>query len=80
MIILSILISTSTGYVFATTKFKGKEIIWSILLLGLLMPRISMLIPQFMVIKYLHLSGTLTAVVLSTAFTFIRNFTCKKLF
>lgn len=69
IVILSTLLSAMTGYVFATTTFKGKEIIWNILLVGMLMPRISMLIPQFIIIKYLHLSGTLTAVILSTAYT-----------
>ena len=69
VVVLSTFVSSSTGYVFATTNFKGKEIIWNILLLGLLMPRISMLIPQFMILKYLRISGTLTAVVLSTAYT-----------
>lgn len=69
IVLISTFISASTGYVFATTRFKGKELIWSILLLGLLMPRISMLIPQFMILKYLHISGTLLAIILSTAYT-----------
>lgn len=68
-VFLSVFISTSCGYVFATTKFKGKEFIWGILLIGLLLPRISVLIPIYVIIRQLGLSGTLLAVILSTSFS-----------
>lgn len=69
IILLSVFLSISSGYFFATSSFKGKEILWTILLVGLLLPRISFLIPSYIIIKKLHLSGTLLAVILSTSFS-----------
>jgi len=69
MVVISVFISSSTGYFFATTNFKFKEVFFAILLIGMLMPRISFLIPQYIILKKIHLSGMLIGVVLSSAYT-----------
>jgi ABC-type glycerol-3-phosphate transport system permease component len=64
----SVFISTTAGYSFAFYKFKFKKVLWSLFLLGIMIPRISMIIPTFVIVKKLQLSGTLFAVILSTSF------------
>lgn len=63
-VILTIILCSSAGYSFAYYDFKHKNILWGILLLGIMIPRISLIIPQFVIIKKLGLSGTLLATVL----------------
>jgi len=67
-VIISVLLSASVGYYFATTRFKYKELCWSILLIGLMIPRISFIIPIYVILKKIGLSGTLISIVVSTAY------------
>ena len=64
--ILSVTVSILSGYAFSLYKYPA--IIWLVLLSPLMMPRISILIPLFVVIRKLHLSGTLWAVILPILF------------
>lgn len=68
-VFLSVLVSTTGGYVFAFFKFKFKNIIWAALLIGIMVPRISIIIPVYVIIKKLHLSGTLLATILPVVFS-----------
>jgi len=67
-VILTILLCASAGYSFAFYKWKYKELLWAIMLVGLMIPRISFIIPTFVIIKKLSLSGTLIAVILPNIF------------
>jgi len=55
------------AYAFAFYRFPCKKILWLALLSGLMIPRISSIIPLFVVMRKLGLSGTLPAVVLPAA-------------
>jgi ABC-type glycerol-3-phosphate transport system permease component len=66
-ILLSIFISCTVGYAFAFYDFRFKKALWLALLAGILVPRISLIVPLFVVINRMGLAGTLTAVVLATA-------------
>jgi len=68
-VITSVIISIATGYAFATYKFKLKKALWMVLLSQMMIPRISLLIPLYIVMKNLHLSGKLLAVILPVALT-----------
>lgn len=65
---LTVLLCSMTGYVFAFYRFRMKELLWGILLSGLMLPRISMIIPLYVVVKHLGLSGSLLAVILPIAY------------
>jgi ABC-type glycerol-3-phosphate transport system permease component len=65
---LYVTIACATGYAFAFYKFPGKKILWMILLIGIMLPYISLVIPRYVIVKDLHLSGTLAAVILPMAF------------
>jgi len=68
VVVLSTIISTTGGYAFAFYQFRGKRILWAVLLAGIMIPRMAMLVPLFVVVRKLHLSGSALAVILPTAF------------
>lgn len=56
-IFLSLLFCSMAAYVFAKFEFKGKRIIYQIMLISMMMPSIITLIPQFIVITHLPFIG-----------------------
>ncbi len=64
----TIFVNVTAGYAFSFHKFKCQKILWSFLLLGIMIPRISLIIPLFVVINKIHLSGQLPAVILPCIF------------
>lgn len=56
---LSLLVSSMMAYAFARFRFRGKETIFRVLLLGLMIPAIMLIIPQFVLAKNLVLLDTL---------------------
>lgn len=68
-VILSVFISTSAGYAFAMFNFKFKKLIFTLFLIPMMIPRISLIIPLFVIVKNLKIPGTLAAVVLPSVFS-----------
>jgi len=68
-VVLTVIIVCSGGYFFAFYKFKGKKILWMIFLVGLMIPRISVIIPMFVIMKKLGLQGSLLATILPIVFS-----------
>ena len=52
---LSLLLSSMMAYAFARFDFPLKETLFKVLLLGLMIPAMMLIIPQFILAKYLHL-------------------------
>lgn len=61
--ILSLLLSSMMAYGFARFRFPGKEPLYRLLLLGLMIPAMMLIIPQFVLAKYLGLLDSLTGLV-----------------
>ena len=59
-----VIISAMVGYVFSFHRLKNKKIFWLIFLAGAFLPRMSMLIPLFIVAGKLGISGTMLSVIL----------------
>jgi ABC-type glycerol-3-phosphate transport system permease component len=59
----SMLVTIMAAYSFAFYNFKGKKLLWSFLLIGLMLPKISVVIPLFVVMKKIGIPGTLAAVI-----------------
>lgn len=59
----SLLLSSMMAYAFARFSFPGKEILFRILLLGLMIPAMMLIIPQFVLAKYLGLLDSLAGLV-----------------
>ncbi|MDT8717508.1 carbohydrate ABC transporter permease [Clostridium sp. 19966] len=62
--ILTIFISSLSGYGFARLKFPGKKTIFNIYIFSLMMPAILALISQFTILQGLHLVDTYTGLLL----------------
>jgi multiple sugar transport system permease protein len=60
---LSVLISSMMAFAFARFTFRGKELIFRILLAGLAIPAVMLLIPQFVLAKYWNLLDSLPGLI-----------------
>lgn len=65
-LVASVFTSCSAGYVFAFYKFRMKEILWQLFLIGMMIPRIALIIPLYVIFSKLKLSGTFAAVIFPT--------------
>ena len=79
-VILSVGLSVSAGYAFAFYQFPVKRLVWMFLLAGIMVPRISVVVPLFVVINQLQLSGTLAAVILATGLSPVGMFLARTYF
>lgn len=52
---LSVLISSMMAYGFARYRFRGREVLFRVLLIGLVVPAMMLIIPQFVLAKDFHL-------------------------
>lgn len=60
---LSVLLSAMMAYGFARYRFPGRELLFRLLLLGLMIPAIMLIVPQFVLAKHLGLIDTLPGLV-----------------
>ncbi|HEX7021706.1 MAG TPA: carbohydrate ABC transporter permease [Trueperaceae bacterium] len=61
---LTVLVSALLAYAFARLAFPGKETAFYVLLLGMMIPPVMLIIPQFLVAKQLHLLNNLWGLIL----------------
>lgn len=69
VVVVSVFASVTAGYAFAFYKWRGKRVTWLLLMAGIMVPRISLLIPLFVVVRKLGISGTLLAASIPVAFS-----------
>jgi len=62
--LLTVLVSSMLAFAFARLKFPGKEILFYILLLGMMVPPVMLIIPQFIVAHKLDLYNNLWGLIL----------------
>jgi multiple sugar transport system permease protein len=60
---MSLLLSSMMAYSFARFAFPGRELLFKLLLLGLMIPAMMLIIPQFILAKYLHLIDSMAGLV-----------------
>lgn len=60
---LSVLLSSMMAFGFARFRFPGRELMFRILLLGLMVPAMMLIIPQFILAKYLGLLDSLVGLI-----------------
>lgn len=60
---LSVLISSMMAYGFARFRFPGRELLFRVLLTGLMVPALMLIIPQFILAKHLHLLDSLAGLI-----------------
>lgn len=59
----SLLISSMMAYAFARFRFRGREVLFRVLLIGLMVPTMMLIIPQFLLAKYLGLLDSMAGLV-----------------
>lgn len=62
--LLSVALSAAAAYGFARFRFRGKELLFALVLLSLMVPGIMLIIPQFVVAKSLGLLNSLSGLVI----------------
>lgn len=62
--VLTVLISSMMAYAFARLRFPGKEALFYLLLLGMMVPPVMLIIPQFIVVHWLDLYNNLWGLIL----------------
>jgi multiple sugar transport system permease protein len=81
LIVLGQLITASmAGYAFAKWQFRGRNGIFWLVLATLMVPIHATIIPVFILIKYMHLSDTLTALILPAVATAFGTFLLRQAF
>jgi len=63
-LILGTFLTTINAYALVRLEFRGRKLIWSIIMLSLFLPGINALIPQYILMRDLHLLNSLTGLVL----------------
>jgi multiple sugar transport system permease protein len=76
----SMVVSIMAGWAFSAYKFHGKQALWVILLSGLMIPRIALVIPLFVVTHKIGVSGTLASVILPCIFSPLGMFLARHFF
>jgi multiple sugar transport system permease protein len=64
----TVVVSTSAGYAFARIPFPGRNILFVLMLTGLFLPIETVIVPLFMVMHALHLTGTHLPLILEPVF------------
>lgn len=67
-ILVKIVIVTMTAYAFSKIKFKGRDIIFLVLLSALMIPGDIMIIPRYIIFKQIHILDSMWALVLPATF------------
>lgn len=62
--VLTVLVSSMMAFAFARLKFPGKETLFYVLLLGMMVPPVMLIIPQFIVVHWLDLYNNLWGLIL----------------
>ena len=56
---LTVIVSSMLAFAFARLDFPGRELIFKVFLIGMMIPPVMLIIPQFIVARWLHLYNTL---------------------
>src|SRR3954468_23145861 len=59
----TLLVSSLLAYAFARMEFRGRNILFSVLLIGMMIPPVMLIIPQFLVAKQLQLLNSLLGLI-----------------
>lgn len=82
VLVLQMITITLGGYVFARMTFRGKDLLFMLFLLQLMVPAEALVVPNFATMKFLHLDNTRLAIILpyvASAFgTFLMRQTFKQ--
>lgn len=62
-LVLGTFLTTLNAYALTRMQFRGRKLIWGLIMLSLFLPGINALIPQYILMKTLHLNNSLTGLI-----------------
>lgn len=74
---LSTLVSAMAGYALAKFRFRGREMLFSVILTGVLVPAVVLAVPQYLLLARLGLAGTYWSVLLPVIINPFGIFLCR---
>ncbi|HEX6355667.1 carbohydrate ABC transporter permease [Actinophytocola sp.] len=75
--IVSTLVSAMAGYALAKFSFRGREILFSVILAGVLVPAVVLAVPQYLLLAKVGLAGTYWSVLLPVIINPFGIFLCR---
>jgi multiple sugar transport system permease protein len=78
--ITSVLVSSLAAYGFSKIHFKGRDFIFLLVLMSYMIPHFSIIVPQFIVFKYLGLFNTHIGLILLGSFSAFGTFMLRQFF
>jgi multiple sugar transport system permease protein len=75
----TVLIASMLAYAFGRMQFRGKGMLFTLLLLGMMIPPVMLIIPQFLIAKELHLLNSLPGLIVVTAYAHRPHAGCLRL-
>ncbi|MFD2114537.1 carbohydrate ABC transporter permease [Paenibacillus yanchengensis] len=67
-LIIGTFLTTLNAYALTRMEFRGRSFIWGLIMLSLFLPGINALVPQYLLMKSLHLTNSLTGLVILDSF------------
>jgi N-acetylglucosamine transport system permease protein len=67
-LVLGTFLITINAYALTRLRFKGRKLIWSLIMMSLFLPGINALIPQYVLMRDLHLTNSLTGLIILDSF------------
>jgi len=80
IVIVQLITATTGAYAFAKLKWKGRDFVFMLYVVSIMIPLQSIIIPQFLVIRNLGLYNTHLALIFTGAFTAFGTFLIKQYF
>ncbi|RAV19162.1 carbohydrate ABC transporter permease [Paenibacillus contaminans] len=67
-LIISLTLTSLNAYALTRIQFKGRKLIWGVIMLSLFLPGLTALIPQYVLMRELNLTNSLTGLVILDSF------------
>jgi multiple sugar transport system permease protein len=80
IVVIQLITATTGAYAFSKLKWKGRDILFILYVVSIMIPVQSIIIPQFLIVRSLGLYNTHGALILTGAFTAFGTFLIKQYF
>jgi len=67
-LVLGTFLTTLNAYALTRMQFRGRKLIWGLIMISLFLPGINAMIPQYILMKTLHLTNSLTGLIILDSF------------
>lgn len=78
--LISVTVSSMAAYSFSHVNFKGRNFLFVIVLMTFMVPNLSIIVPQFMMLKWMHLIDTHLGLILVGSFSALGTFMLRQFF